>query len=60
MDYIDVIMKAETVGLDTEEELIDYTVALITTGLACSTGSNQRFVAEVLDSELADQVLARL
>lgn len=60
MDMIDLIIKAETKGLDTEEELIDYTVALIATGLVNSTGSNQRFVAQVMDSEYADRVMAKL
>ncbi len=60
MEILNLIMKAEIVGLETEEELIDYTVALIVSGLVNSTGSNQRFVAQVMQGEYADSVRAKL
>lgn len=43
---IDLIMKAENEGLDTEMEFGAYIWALVTTGLINSTGSNQRIVAD--------------
>lgn len=42
------IMKAETEGLDSWEEACDYAQLLVDTGLVDSTGSNQRFVADML------------
>ena len=41
-DIVGLIIKAETEGLDSLDEAIDYAVVLITTGLVNSTGSNQR------------------
>lgn len=46
---IDLIIKAETEGLDTEEEFIAYVRLLVETGLVNSTGSNQRFVANAVN-----------
>jgi hypothetical protein len=51
---IDLIIKAETEGLDTEEEFIEYVQALVSTGLVNSTGSNQRFVANAVAEYGAD------
>lgn len=49
---LDLIIKAETEGLDTIEEAADYAVALVITGLVNSTGSNQRFVAAFVEDHL--------
>lgn len=49
-DPVDAIIKAEEEGLDSEEEVIAYARILVDTGLANSTGSNQRFVAAVVDA----------
>jgi len=45
MRILDLIIKAETEGLDDIEETAEFAAALVTTGLVNSTGSNQRFVA---------------
>lgn len=43
---IDLILKAETEGLDTETEYFAYIWTLVTSGLVNSTGSMQRLVAD--------------
>ena len=48
-DYIAIIIKAETDGLDSWEEACEYAQVLVNTGLVNSTGSNQRFVRQMLD-----------
>ena len=47
---IDLIIKAETEGLETEEEVVELAKFYIDTGLVNSTGSNQRFVASVVET----------
>ena len=43
---VDLIVRSETVGLD-EDETIELAALLAVTGLVNTTGSNQRFVANV-------------
>lgn len=52
MGYLDIIMKAETEGLDTEAEVVEYAVALLDTQLYKSQGSAGRFLAALQESEL--------
>lgn len=46
---IDLIIKAETEGLDSWEEACEYAQVLVDTGLVNSTGSNGRFVQSMID-----------
>jgi hypothetical protein len=57
---IDLIIKAETEGLDTEDEVLDLAAGMVATGLVDSTGSNQRFVRSVIDAFGIEAVEARL
>lgn len=57
MSHLDLIVKAETTGLDSVEEAVALAAALVSTGLVNSTGANQRFVDAMWDSfpdELAE------
>jgi hypothetical protein len=45
-DPLDLIIKAENEGLDTEMEFFAYVWFLVSSGLVNSTGSNQRLVAD--------------
>ena len=47
---LDLILKAETDGLETEEEVIALAQFLIDSGLVHSTGSYGRFVQSVIDT----------
>jgi hypothetical protein len=49
---IDIIIKAETEGLDTEAEVVEYAVALLDTQLYKSQGSAGRFLAALQQTEL--------
>lgn len=49
-EFLDLVIKAETEGLDSEDEFRDYVRGLITSGLVNSTGSNQRFVRNAVES----------
>lgn len=42
------LLQAETEGLETEEEAVELAEWMVATGLANSTGSYQRFVESVL------------
>lgn len=55
-DPVDGVLKAESEGFDDEDELFAYVRILVDTGLVNSTGSNQRFVAAVVD-EFGPEVL---
>lgn len=46
-DLLDLIMKAETEGLDSIDECVELAVGYITSGLIHSTGSAGRFVRDV-------------
>lgn len=45
---VDLIMKAETEGLDSFEEAVELADFYVSTGLVNATGSAQRFVEAVL------------
>jgi hypothetical protein len=47
-DFLTLVMKAETEGLDTWAEHCRYAQGLIDTGLVNSTGSAQRFVRDMI------------
>lgn len=47
---LDLIIKSETTGLDTEQEVIELAHGLIDSGLVNSTGSYQRFVRDVAET----------
>ncbi len=51
------MIKAETEGLDSEEEAIALAQFLVNTGLVNSTGSNQRFVQAIVD-QFGEDVLS--
>ena len=59
-DPLDLIIKAENEGLDTEMEFFAYVWFLVSSGLVNSTGSNQRLVADFAMSHGEDwQTTAR-
>jgi hypothetical protein len=59
-DLVALIIKSETEGLDTEDEVLDLAAGMVATGLVNSTGSNQRFVQSVIAHFGADAVAARI
>lgn len=54
---LDLIIKSETVGLDSEEEAIALAKFLVQSGLVNSTGSYQRFVRDIVE-EYGEDVLS--
>ena len=52
MQYLDIIMKAESEGLDTDEEVVEYAVAILDTGLYRSQGHYGRFLASLQETPL--------
>lgn len=55
---LDIIIKAETEGLDTEEEVVEYAIAIIDSKLYKSAGHFGRFLASLQETELWAQVEA--
>jgi hypothetical protein len=56
---LDAIVQGETEGLDGHDEVVAYARALVDTDLVNSTGSNQRFIRDFLDSvEFSEEDLA--
>ncbi len=51
-------MKAETEGLDTEEEVVEYAIAIIDSKLYRSSGHFGRFLANLQETELWAEVEA--
>jgi hypothetical protein len=49
-DLLDLIIKSETDGLDTLDEVIALAVGLVNSGLVNSTGSYGRYVDSVVDA----------
>lgn len=49
-DIVSMVIKAETEGFDDFEEACEYAQMLIDTGLVNSTGSNGRFVRDMIDA----------
>jgi hypothetical protein len=59
MDHIlDLVIKFDTEGLDTDEEAIEFARLLVSTGLVNSTGTYGRFVRDVIDAFGPEAVLS--
>lgn len=55
---LDIIIKAETEGLDTEEEVVEYAIAILDSKLYKSAGHFGRFLANLQETPLWEQVEA--
>ena len=55
---LNIIIKAETEGLDTEDEVVEYAIAILDSKLYRSAGHFGRFLAQLQETPLWERVEA--